>query len=130
MTSLQHTETHDVNTTPGLHVEETKQESSSPNNHHTSASTNSNSSVMSIGGVTNGLDYGTTTHMTPEEASKDFSWWRIVVVLVVFCAMAGIIMWILKCIGKCQENRKGSESDSLEEEESFASNEKISTSRV
>lgn len=83
---------------------------------------------MTVGGLKNSTNT-TETPVVPYDDSK-FSWWRIVVTLVVFCAMAGIILWALKVIGRCQEKKKrGSEGDSLEEE-SFDSNEKISTSRV
>lgn len=70
-----------------------------------------------------------------ERILEPYSWWKIVVTLVVFCAIAGIILWILRVTesSSCR-NKSGdkSEEEDIMEEDKFgsSSNEKLSTSRV
>lgn len=71
-----------------------------------------------------------STHALDPNDSK-YSWWKIVVTLVVFCVMAGIILWIVRCGENCKRRKEKSEEDlSTLEEASDSSNEKISTSKV
>lgn len=63
-----------------------------------------------------------------ESEYENYGWWKIVVALIIFCAMAGIILWTLKLLehSKC---RKSNEKTVIEDSASNIS-EKIDSSRV
>lgn len=94
--------------------------------HHDTAAI---SSVTGENQVVGGSHLNITGAPTKVVDDKRFSWWKVVVTLVVFCAMAGVILWILKITEKCNGGSEKDEDSSIEED-SYGSGEKINTSKV
>lgn len=105
------------------HVQTVSHQSNKPGPHTHTASASSQSSQSSH-----------TTHdnsvSTSQSTYEPYSWWKVVVALVIFCTMAGIILWLLKIAEHCKKGKGKCEDQSDIEENSDTLSEKISTSRV
>lgn len=128
-----HTTHHDASTAkPTEHHNPTEHKKPSSNHHIPNTAHTSKPSKGHTGASQSNTGHDSTVVTEAKNKPEAYSWWKIVVTLVVFCAMAGIIMCVLRICEKCIERKnRGSEEDlSGIEDSSNSSTEKISTSRV
>ena len=96
---------------------------------HSGVSDSADSSPASVGPASAPLHISTDVSVMTTEATAPYSWWRIVVTLVIFCVLAGVILGILKMTesSACKKAKeKGSEDECGIEDNCDTSQEKIS----